>query len=33
MYQSLAGEMEANRWSEDARESILKDYDVNTMFL
>ena len=33
VYQPLVGEMEANRWSEDAREAILKDYDVNTMFL
>ena len=33
LYQPLAGELEANRWCEAARESILKNYDTNTMFL
>ena len=33
VYQPLAGELEENRWCEAARESILKNYDTNTMFL
>ena len=33
VYQPLAGELEENRWCEATRESILKNYDTNTMFL
>ena len=33
VYRPLAGELDDNRWSEAARESILKDYDTKTMFL
>ena len=32
-YQPLADELDDNRWNEAARESILRNYDTNTMFI
>ncbi|MDE0023993.1 MAG: phytanoyl-CoA dioxygenase family protein [Spirochaetaceae bacterium] len=32
-YQPLAGELDANRWNEAARASILRNYDTKTMFI
>ncbi|MEE2752660.1 MAG: phytanoyl-CoA dioxygenase family protein [Candidatus Latescibacterota bacterium] len=33
VYQPLVGEEEANRWSEETRESILKNYNLNDLHL